>query len=332
MRTLGRYKLITQLSNKDAGSCRWCIASLNGQEYFVKEFLEPKYPANDTTSSLAKIERKIKKCRSFEEKKKKLYRTINYCSDGNAVRVNDFFRVGAKYYMAMPKINAVKIDAEDIAGFNEDKKRKLCAIIAHSVAMLHNGCFVHSDIKHSNVLFTHTKKGALTVKLIDYDAGFFEDEPPTHPEEIGGDQVYFSPEVWLALCGESVTLARKIDVFALGILFYQYMTGKLPEYDTEKYSCVGEAVAMGDTVSLSLALPIDILRLLGKMLSKKPEDRPTAWEAYNVLIKPFKSGPEPKPEPIPEPKPEVKFAQPKNDAFVGDAPGRIGWQDMGDLR
>ncbi|MBE6961613.1 MAG: hypothetical protein E7445_04070 [Ruminococcaceae bacterium] len=285
MAMLGRYERTTALSNKDAGSCRWCFAIRGGQEYFIKEFLEPKYPENDTTSSPEKRAKKIKKCEAFEQSKTRIYRAINEHSDGNAVRVVDFFRVGAKYYMVMPKINPVKMSVEEIARLPEHVKRRICTVIAHSVAQLHKSKFVHADIKHTNIMLVHSRTSKLTAKLIDYDAGFFEYDPPTHPEEIPGDQVYFSPEAWTAILGEEAQLTCKLDIFALGILFHQYLTGKLPGYDEEKFSCAGEAVAAGEKLNISWDMPADIHRVISQMLAANPCERPSAQEVFNNLTK-----------------------------------------------
>lgn len=162
-------------------------------------------------------------------------------------------------------------------------KRRICTVIAHSVAQLHKCGFVHADIKHANIMLVPTRANKLTAKLIDYDAGFFEYDPPAHPEEIHGDQVYFSPEAWKTFLGEEVQLTCKLDVFALGILFHQYLSGKLPGYDEEKYSCAGEAVAAGEKLSLSLDIPADLRRVICQMLAADPCERLSAQQVFNYL-------------------------------------------------
>ena len=324
MEMLGRYEMITELSNKDAGSCMWCFAKYGGKEYFIKEFTIPKYPTEELQANPEKREKKRKKCEEFERKKAEMYQTINVNSDGNAVRVEEMFRVGAMYYVAMPRIKAEKLSEEDVSRLPEHIRRRLCAIIAHSLAGLHAGRFVHSDIKHTNIMFTHSRTSKLTAKLIDFDAGFFEYDPPTHPEEICGDQVYFSPEALMAMEGVPIELTCKIDIFALGILFHWYYTGEIPKYDESMFESVGDAVLRGGNVEVSWDLPVELHQLFCKMLALKPEDRPAAEKVYEVLIKPLK--PEivlTEEEPIPEDQPEP--------VFVGDVYGRDGWFSVADL-
>ncbi len=319
MEMLGRYQLTTALSNQNAGSCQWCFATLQGRDYFIKEFLEPKYPAADTTSSAQKIEKKLQKCGVFEQKKTRIYEALNTCSDGNAVRVTDFFRIGSKYYMAMPRIRPVKMDIPTVAGLAPEVRRRLCAVIAHSMAQLHSKGLVHADVKHSNIMLTHSGGNQLTAKVIDYDAGYFESDPPKCAEEVAGDQVYFSPEAWAFMLGEEAQLTCKLDVFALGVLFHQYLTGQLPRYDTDSFTCTGEAVQQGAKVEVSNDMPPELHRLLCRMLDADPAKRPTAQEVHRILVAPERE-PEPKP---PVPQPDIPFQH--------DALARSGFHSLGDL-
>lgn len=317
MGMIGRYEQITKLGNENAGTCFWCYAVREGQEYFIKEFPEPKHPVSDSEAKPEQIARKLAKCEAFEKEKTRIYQTINNSSDGNAVRVTDFFRVGAKYYIAMPRVKAVDMEIEEIANLPEQEKRRICTVIAHALAQLHAVHFVHSDVKHSNVLFAHSGTHQLTAKLIDYDAGFFEDTPPCCPEEVKGDQVYYAPEAIAVMYGGEAELTCKLDIFALGILFHQYFTGTLPQFDMEQYDSVGEAVLSGGKIEVSQEMPEDIHNLFCQMLSEEPGDRPTAQEVFHCLKQAMI---------VPESDPVQS-----DDCFTGDAPARPGWWDMGDL-
>lgn len=285
MEKLGKYELAGSLTNQNAGYSMWGFGKKNGKDYFIKQFVEQKYPANDTVSSPESLAKKIKKCERFEQRKKAIYQVVNNNSDGNASRVEEFFRIESKYYIAMPKIESLRLSYADIAKLPRDEIKRICAIIAHSVASLHDGRFVHADLKPDNILFTRTKAGKTTAKIIDYDSGFLETAPPGPGEDIPGDFQYFSPEACKSIWGENVKLTCKMDVFALGVLFHQYFTGKLPKFNTEESSYSGEAVAKGEVLKVSTELPGDIRSLLTRMLSDDPEKRPTAMQVYLTLQK-----------------------------------------------
>lgn len=283
MDMIGRYQKITELNNANAGTCMWCYAVRGGQEYFIKKFPEPKYPTSDSEASPKLVAKKLARCEKFEQKKLKMYRTVNEVSDGNVVRVADFFRVGAQYYMAMPRVKSIDMDLEAISKLPEHVKRRICTVIAHAVAQLHSAQFVHFDIKHENIMFTHSRAHKLTAKLIDYDGGFFEDNPPTCADEVGGSWPYFSPEAWILMDGGRVRLSSKLDVFALGVLFHQYYTGKLPGYDENRFRSAGDAVRAGEIIDISGNIPEDIRCLIGRMLVADPDVRPSAKAVFQSI-------------------------------------------------
>lgn len=283
MEKLGTYELTGHLSSQNSGYSVWGFGKKNGKDFFIKQFLSPKYPENDTVSSPARIEKIKKKCQRFEQRKAAIYKSINENSDGNAVRVEEFFRIESKYYISMRKIDALPWTVQTVAGLPEEEKRFLCAVIAHGVGGLHQGGVVHADLKHDNILFMKLPTGRVTAKVIDFDSGFLESDPPADGEEIVGDQVYFSPEACMTFMGQSPELTCKMDIFALGVLFHQYFTGKLPEFDESLGCCPGEAVARGGKVIISPNLPEDVYALFTKMFSPDPKERPAAFDVCATI-------------------------------------------------
>jgi serine/threonine protein kinase len=280
---LGEYALSGRLTSQNSGFSVWGYGEKEGKEYFIKQFLSPKYPEDDNISSPARLKRRMKICEDFEYKKRRLYQTLNRCSDGNAVRVYEFFRVGANYYISTEKIETPAWEIGQVTRLRLADRRRLCAIIAHSVACFHEGGLVHADLKHTNILFTHGKDGIMTAKIIDFDSSFLETAPPHPDEEIVGDQVYFSPEACMHIWGEDVALTCKMDVFALGVLFHRYLAGALPDFDREAFNYAGEAAANGCPVTAAKSLEPELRELLDRMLKADPEERPEAAEVFETL-------------------------------------------------
>ncbi len=135
-------------------------------------------------------------------------------------------------------------------------------------------------------MIVHMSKGGKPVaKIIDFDACLYEYDLPEHEEDLEGDQVYLSPEACLFLCGEEARLSCKMDVFAMGLLFHQYLTGKLPWFDTDVYDYAHEAV-LDDFVLKADAGAIQSPRLreiIESMLLRDPERRASATEVYSRL-------------------------------------------------
>lgn len=280
---INNYKLIKPFQNENAGFSRWTMAMKRGTIYFLKEFMDPIYPdENSLEETLRKT--RIRECEDFEAKKCKLYKAINKVSDGNLIRITEFFRGDSHYYLTTEWVDHSNMSFTEIAGMDMREKLFLCRTAAHSLDALHSINIVHSDIKETNVLVHKSKGGRLVAKIIDYDSGFFEDCPPDNEDDLGGDQVYLSPEACLYLCGENVRLTCKMDVFAMGLLFYQYMTGNLPNFDRKKYSYAYEAVL--DDVVLkadSENIPLPVREIIENMLLKDAEKRISAKEVYFLM-------------------------------------------------
>lgn len=318
MEMLGRYELTGHLSSQNSGYSIWGFGRKDGRNYFIKQFLSPKHPEGDTVSSPERLEKKYRQCAEFERQKVSVYQALNDNSDGNAVRVCEFFRIESKYYITMPKVEALPWGIEELAKLAEPEKRRICSIIAHAIASLHRGHVIHADLKHDNILFTHTIAGTVTAKVIDFDSSFLESEPPAAGEDIVGDLVYFSPEACASVWGMEAKLSCKMDIFSLGVLFHQYFTGELPGFDDRECTYAGEAVAKGLPLTLSSALPQDVARLLQRMLSPDPQQRPDAMEVFHALSPVAAELPveQVQPEPMVQCEPEQTYETPMNDPYV----------------
>ena len=276
------YRLLQPLQNRDAGFSRWTIAERGGQEYFFKEFMDPIYPTDPNLSDKLR-ERRIAECRDFEQRRARLYAAIAAGSDGNAVRIVDFFRHGSHYYVVTPRIIKARIPFSDVVKQPLHRRALLCRSMAHTVLGLHRLGIVHSDIKETNIILCPAPNGNLTTKLIDFDASFFEDEPPESEDDLGGDQVYLAPEACRFLCGDEVRLTCAMDVFSLGLLFHQYLAGKLPDFDNEEYYYAHEAVLDGQPLTVAPYLDEPLRAMLQSMLACEPEDRCSLEDVLRTL-------------------------------------------------
>lgn len=280
--TMNRYELLAPFQNKNAGFSRWTYATRDGRDYFLKEFMDPVYPTDESLAVELRTKR-VKDCEEFELKKKALYEAINRVSDGNVVRIAEFFRYDNHYYLATERIQTQSISMGEISSLPYEDRFLLCKSLAHGMMKLHQEHIVHADIKESNVLIKRTQKGKLVAKIIDFDASFFENDPPQYEDELGGDQVYLAPEACQFICGESIELTTKMDVFAVGLLFHQYLIGKLPGFDTEEYDYAFDAVLDGQGLVISSDLNVMLQEMLRGMLECDPKKRLSIQEVYSVL-------------------------------------------------
>ena len=244
--------------------------------------MDPVYPTDSSLSPTLK-QRREADCKKFEEKKKRLYSAVNRASDGNSIRICEFFRWDSHYYISNQKVTGASVPIEQMQAMPLEDRVLLCRTIAHSVMRLHDEHVVHSDIKDTNVLLKWTRSGKLVGKLIDFDCSFLESDPPQSEDELGGDQVFLAPECCLFMCGEPVTITCKSDVFSLGLLFHQYLAGHLPYFDPEEYDYAHEAVLDDKELFVSFRLPDELRSILAGMLEADPEKRISMRDVFTRL-------------------------------------------------
>lgn len=275
------YSFSKPLTSDNSGFSKWGIGTRGGKSFFVKEFLSPVYPRDDAVFSEKKKQDRIRLCEAFVDKRRKLYSALREAYDGHIVTVEQFFRVGSRYYISTKAITEPILSVEDISKAYFLDKLYLCCSIAHAMGAIHRRRIVHADIKPNNILVVREK--GLRANIIDFDCSFFEEDCPKPGEELNGDLVYLSPEGFLHIAGEESKLSCQMDVFALGLLFYQYFTGELPGFNREEYRYAYESVLDGQALDLS-GIPNEACRsLFEDMVKREPEDRPDIGTVFLKL-------------------------------------------------
>lgn len=278
---INNYIFDKPLTSDNSGFSKWGIGQRANRSYFVKEFLSPVYPCSDAMFTEEKKAERIKLCKKYVDEKLELYEAIRRASDGNLVVPEQFFRSGAKYYISTEAITGPYLSLFDISHHPFIDRLRLCCSVAHAIAGLHAQNIIHADIKPDNILVVY--RGFLQAKVIDFDCSFFEKDKPKLGEELNGDLVYLSPESFLHIAEVESNLSAKMDVFALGILFHQYLTGGLPRFDTNEYQYVYEAVLDGAELDFSAVINRECSDIIKRMLEKEPENRPTIQEVFGEL-------------------------------------------------
>jgi serine/threonine protein kinase len=157
--------------------------------------------------------------------------------------------------------------------------------VAHSLKILHDLHIVHGDLKPDNVLVKRTELG-YTSKLIDFDSSYLAGRPPAATEIVGTIN-YYSPELLGYIQEDGVEpseLGTASDVFALGLIYSEFLTGKVPAFDP----AYGEpSVAARSGVVLRVdrtGLDPALADLVDRMMLAAPAARPTIAEVHAALM------------------------------------------------
>ena len=270
------------------GMSKVTFAEKGGKEYFIKEFLSPKYPLPDSPGSEKIKAQKRKACETFEKHHKELNKKIGskVSLGGNLVFAVDFFRYGTCYYKVTEKIDTASLTCEEISHLPSDKILLLAKSVCYSIRILHDLNIVHGDLKPDNILIKKTPLG-FSGKLIDFDDSYFSGNPPKDRESLVGTPEYYSPEQAAYIMDEDEeisgsTLTLKSDIFTLGIILCEYFTGKKPIL-ADGYGSTWTCIENCKPFSLTKAVPSIIEKLIRDMLSLRPVDRPTISEVFSIL-------------------------------------------------
>ena len=112
-------------------------------------------------------------------------------------------------------IDHPKPDLETVRGIVEQ--------IARGLRAFHRKEMLHQDIRPENIMIDKTG----TAKIIDFGStqvtGVVETAPSARPDDILGTAQYTAPEYFLGESG-----SPRADMFSLGVITYQMLTGRLP--------------------------------------------------------------------------------------------------------
>ncbi len=146
----------------------------------------------------------------------------------------------------------------------------LLETLARAVQVVHEHGIVHRDLKPSNVLFTADGVAKISdfglAKCLDNDAG------PTRTGEIMGTPSYLAPE---QAEGKHREVGPAADVYALGTIFYECLTGR-PPFQGESTLDTLEQVRLRDPLPpsrLQPKVPRDLETICLKCLAKAARQR-----------------------------------------------------------
>src|SRR5437660_7536017 len=148
---------------------------------------------------------------------------------------------------------------------------------ARALAAAHAVGVVHRDIKPGNILLDANGNATVT----DFGIALVTSRPAG--ELLGsttGTPLYMSPEQSL---GEQVD--GRSDVYALGVVLYEMLTGTCPFSGRNATEVIAKHISapIPKVSEREPQMPVVLVRLVDRMLSKEPAGRPTAAELVKEL-------------------------------------------------
>ncbi len=265
---VGKYKLVRKLAT--GGMAEVFLAKVDGAMGFEKEVV------------VKRILPEMVEEDGFVEMLFTEARVAARLNHPNIVQIFDFGQTDGTYYLAMEYIDGLDLRSmmKRVNAHTLTLSPLFCAwLIARAcegLAFAHEARdpatgmplgLIHRDVSLDNLLLS--RQGAL--KIVDF--GIAKAANQAHSTRAGivkGKLAYMSPEQI-----QGKTLDRRVDVYALGVVFYELLTGRKP-FNATTQSTLVKAILYEAPVSAVQRrpdLPEAVARILERALAKDRDQR-----------------------------------------------------------
>jgi serine/threonine-protein kinase len=203
----------------------------------------------------------------------RLLREVQICrrlTHPNIVRMHDVGQLDGGIFITMELVQGQDLDEllKQRGALPLPYVKAVLCQVASGLAEAHALGIVHRDLKPSNLIVAERR-----VKILDFGIARQMAGDATRLTQTGhaiGTPVYMSPEQV-----EGKTLDGRSDLYSLGILAFNLLTGDVP-FSGDNLAVIALAhlqQAPPDPRTLRPGLPVEWVIVLQKLLAKKPEDR-----------------------------------------------------------
>ena len=251
---IGRYEIIEELGH-----------GAMGVVYKANDPLIERFVALKTINMqvMPDSEKETYKSRFYQEAK-----AAGHLNHPNIVTIHDLGESGDMAYIAMELMEGRELQSMlDSKRLLFEDALNIAAQVAAGLHYAHQRGIVHRDIKPTNIMVL----GDYHVKIADFGiARMGTSLSLTRAGMIVGSPLYMSPEQI-----RSQTVDARSDIFSLGIVLYQMLTGKLPftgdDVNAVMFQIVNDDPPKPSSVDSEIPEALD--RIVLKCLEKKPGDR-----------------------------------------------------------
>jgi serine/threonine protein kinase len=154
-----------------------------------------------------------------------------------------------------------------------DKLVEIVFKCTRALEFAHKLGITHRDIKPANILLS----GATDIKISDFGSALLASAESTQVSGIGSP-AYMSPQQI-----KEYPLDHRTDIYSLGVVMYQLLTGSLPFQATNNYSMMYQItnVEPAPPSSLRKEIPPSVDNIVKRAMEKSLEQRYQTWEEFS---------------------------------------------------
>jgi serine/threonine protein kinase len=256
-----RYEVTAKLGQGGMGAVYEAKHTLIGKRVAVKVLLD-KHAEKDQIVARLKQEARL----------------ASSIGHDNIVDITDFgTTIAGRTFVVMEYLEGQSLGAliSKQGRLEGDRAVAICAQIASALAAAHDKGIVHRDIKPENI-FLVTRGDKDFVKVVDFGIsksmeGEDEDVRLTQTGMVLGTPLYMSPE---QARGDD-DLDHRIDIYALGVILYESVTGKVPFQGKNYLNILTQVISEEPTIPSEIVPEVDrdIESVILKAMAKDRDQR-----------------------------------------------------------
>ncbi|MBN1427131.1 MAG: protein kinase [Anaerolineae bacterium] len=243
----------------------------------MAEVYKARHPTLNRTVAIKVLPAMMAKDPSFQHRFEREAHAIATLRHPNIVQLFDFNEAEGTYYMVMEYISGPSLAEymHEVGPLPILEVRDLLTDIASALDYAHQMGIVHRDVKPSNILLQpSTSPGGPKQRPVLTDFGIAKivgGATVLTASNIVGTFDFIAPEQ----IRDSAEVDARTDVYALGVMAYQMLTGKLPfmASNTAALLIAHLQQPAPDPSTLRPDLPESISRVILKALEKEPDNR-----------------------------------------------------------
>ncbi|WP_440329124.1 Stk1 family PASTA domain-containing Ser/Thr kinase [Mitsuokella multacida] len=220
------------------------------------------------------LHEEFKQDKEFVDKFQREAQAAARLSHPNIVNIYDVGVADGDHYIVMEYVpgRTLKDRIRQEGHLSVSESLRVAREIAEALAHAHANNLVHCDIKPHNILMMADGHA----KVADFGiARAVTESTMTYSGNVIGSVHYFSPEQ-----AKGTMITPKSDVYSLGVVLYEMLTGKLPFTGDNPVSIAVKQLQEGPVPvrQIDPAIPPVIEAIGSKAMSKDPAMRPTSAE------------------------------------------------------
>ncbi|MBP9084792.1 MAG: serine/threonine protein kinase [Kofleriaceae bacterium] len=190
----------------------------------------------------------------------------------NTIRMYDFGQTAdGRLFMTMEFLDGISLRAAINEGpLAPERVVKILIQCCASLAEAHSIGIIHRDIKPDNVFLLNMAGSPDYVKLLDFSVAKLLQEGGNNHTQAGvvfGTPQYMSPEQ-----GRGLPLDARSDLYALGVLAYEMLTGNVPFHDDNPMTVI-QMHLRSEVPPMPQSIPQSVQQLVRRALEKDANRR-----------------------------------------------------------